>query len=635
MSQGNILIVEDEVIVARSIENMLLNFGYTVTGILTTGEEAVQMVCDSPPDLIIMDIKLQGTMDGIEAAHKINSCCNVPMIFLTALGDSSTMHRAKGTEPYGYLYKPVKRKELITSIELALYKHGMESKLRESEARYRGLVENSPTGIIHVDTKGNIIDVNPKLLEILGSPSAEATRQINIFTFELLKKSGVSESFRKCLETGKPWTMEHPYTSKWGKTSYVRLHLNPVTGIDGTVIGVQANVEDYTERRKMEETLQKEKEFIDMVLDTQRDTFFVFDPITGKAIRWNREFRETTGYTDEEIASLKAPDTYFDPEDLKKASTETDRIKEEGHATLEMDLICKDGRKIPTEYSGSLIKDEEGKPKYIISIGRDIKERRKAEKEREELLTELEEKRRELQNLIYVASHDLRSPLVNVQGFSQEITKTMEEISSLIQVDSVPGEIRKKVEDLYKEDITEANRFIQTSIKKMDSLVYGLLRISRVGTVEIAIEPLVMNELIAKVRETFEYRLKDKDVTLIIQPLPDSMGDETQISQVFSNILDNAIKYLDPSRHGTIRVSGEEKDGKAIYRLEDNGVGIPKGEQEKIFEIFHRVNIDETAGEGLGLTTVRRILDRHNGRIWLESEQGKGSVFFISLPSVQ
>jgi PAS domain S-box-containing protein len=149
-------------------------------------------------------------------------------------------------------------------------------------------------------------------------------------------------------------------------------------------------VQDVTERTRAEEALKGEKEFTETALNAQTDTFFVFEPSTGKAVRWNKAFNRISGYSDEEIRSMKAPDSYYNEQDLKKAAAATERVLEEGVASVELSLITKDGRPIPTEYTASAIRDGNGNPKYIIAVGRDITERKQAA----EVLRESEEKYR-------------------------------------------------------------------------------------------------------------------------------------------------------------------------------------------------------------------------------------------------
>ncbi|MHC4264404.1 MAG: MASE3 domain-containing protein, partial [Planctomycetota bacterium] len=134
---------------------------------------------------------------------------------------------------------------------------------------------------------------------------------------------------------------------------------------------------DITEREHMEKALKEQKDFTETALDAQTDTFFVFEPLTGRAIRWNKAFNNSSGYSDEEIQSMKAPDCYYNEEDLKKARAVTETILKQGTATVELSLITKDGTSIPTEYTSSVIKDDKGEPLYIIAMGRDITDRRK------------------------------------------------------------------------------------------------------------------------------------------------------------------------------------------------------------------------------------------------------------------
>ncbi len=143
-----------------------------------------------------------------------------------------------------------------------------------------------------------------------------------------------------------------------------------------------------------------------------------------------------------------------------------------------------------------------------------------------------------------------------------------------------------------------------------------------------------MNKLVSDITESSKYMITETNTKIPINELPTCSGDEEKINQVFSNLLDNALKYRDRSRDSIIMISGKKEEGQVVYCVEDNGVGIAEIHKEKIFEIFHRLNPTDNSvtGEGLGLVIVRRILDRHGGEIWVESEPGKGSRFFVSLP---
>jgi signal transduction histidine kinase len=195
---------------------------------------------------------------------------------------------------------------------------------------------------------------------------------------------------------------------------------------------------------------------------------------------------------------------------------------------------------------------------------------------------------------------------------------------------------RQQAKALLKESISESLGFITGSAKKMSSLLDGLLQISRVGTVEIKSESIGMNKTIGEILATMEHQIKENHITVTVEPLADCVADENMLDHVFTNLISNAIKYRDTAKECEMKISGSVEDGMSVYCVEDNGMGIAAGHQKKVFEIFHRLNPEsDIEGEGLGLTIVTRVVDRMGGKIWLESEAGKGSKFFVALPTVK
>ena len=254
-----------------------------------------------------------------------------------------------------------------------------------------------------------------------------------------------------------------------------------------------------------------------------------------------------------------------------------------------------------------------------------------AEAEQRRLNVELEEKNKELEQVVYVTSHDLRSPLVNIQGFSKELGFSLEELSSLLKSESIPDNVKEKFSLILEEDIPDSLKYILSSTNKMDSLLSGLLKLSRVGRTATTFGNIDMNELVSEIANAFEFHFKEGDVDFKVGDLPPCFGNDVQLNQLFSNLVNNALKYRDRERPLSISITARPEDDRIVYCVSDTGVGIAKEHQKKVFEIFHRLNPEETQGEGLGLTIVNKIVGRHNGKIWVESEVGKGSKFYIAL----
>jgi PAS domain S-box-containing protein len=267
MSNVKILVVEDESIVAMDIKHRAEVLGYTVTSISPSGEEAIKKVAENPPDLVLMDIVLKGEMDGVEAAQKIRDSYDIPIVYLTAYSDEKTLKRAKVTEPFGYIIKPFEDRELHSAVEVALYKHKMESKLKESEKWLSTTLESIGDAVIATDNEGNIKFMNPVAMEVTGWDSEEAMGKPLTDVFRMInEKTGnfIENPVTKVVQNDATMELEEPTVliTKEGKKLPIDDSCAPIRDKNGDVLGVALIFKDITERRKAEkekEELLKEK----------------------------------------------------------------------------------------------------------------------------------------------------------------------------------------------------------------------------------------------------------------------------------------------------------------------------------------------------------------------------------------
>jgi len=246
----------------------------------------------------------------------------------------------------------------------------------------------------------------------------------------------------------------------------------------------------------------------------------------------------------------------------------------------------------------------------------------------------LESRNRELQHFTGFIRHDLGNPLLAVEVFAQCIANHCRRAGEAIKAGGDKPVRETQLLSVLREDIPKSVDSIQSSVVMMKKLLEGLRQVAAVGYLPMHFERVEMNGLLKRIGETLKSKLAACGASLTVSELPVCAGDVGQLNEVFSNLIDNAIKYLAPYRKGEIRVSGRCEDGMSVYCVEDNGIGIAPKQQEKVFDIFHRVDREgEASGEGLGLSIVRRLVERHDGRVWLESKPGLGSRFFVSLPT--
>lgn len=250
--------------------------------------------------------------------------------------------------------------------------------------------------------------------------------------------------------------------------------------------------------------------------------------------------------------------------------------------------------------------------------------------------TELRRANDEIQRFAYIVSHDLRSPLVNVMGFTAELEAAIAPLTVLIdRVDAeVPALMTAEARDA-KTDLPEAIGFIRSSTAKMDRLINAILRLSREGrrTLQpVAIDLAVMT---ATIRDSFAHRLGEIGAEIdVADPFPPLVSDRLALEQIVSNLVENAVKYLQPGRAGRIAVTARDDGGRVVIEVADNGRGIAPGDHERIFELFRRSGVQDQPGEGLGLAHVRALAYRLGGVITCISSLGEGATFRLSLPRV-
>lgn len=253
---AKILVVEDEAVVAMEIQSRLEKLGHDVVGVVASGETAIKKAEDAQPDLVLMDIVIQGDMDGIETAEKIRTRFNIPVVYLTAYSDEKTLQRAKVTGAYGYLLKPFEERDLHTTIEVAFYKHVMEQKLIRSEEHYRSLVEGTHDMIQSVRPDGSFLFVNPAWFKTMGYTKEEMP---NLKLTDILhpdSKEHWQKMFSKIM-AGETVTGFHvAYVTKEGRKVFVEGNAFP-RDVGGKAVATMAFLRDITERKKAEEAIRR------------------------------------------------------------------------------------------------------------------------------------------------------------------------------------------------------------------------------------------------------------------------------------------------------------------------------------------------------------------------------------------
>jgi signal transduction histidine kinase len=303
----------------------------------------------------------------------------------------------------------------------------------------------------------------------------------------------------------------------------------------------------------------------------------------------------------------------------------------------EVTWVTKDGRKIHTILTPTPSYDADGHFTGSFAIITDITERKRAEEQLQRYAAEMERSNEEVKNFAYIVSHDLRVPLVNLKGYTAELRSALEIIAPNMDtaLPHLSEEKRSALAMALHEDVPEALEFITTSVSRMDSFINSVLQLSRLGRRELKSEPIDMNALVQMSLKNLSHQIQERGTTVTVESLPQVVADRTAMEQIMGNVLGNAVKYLDPERSGQIEVTAQTNNGEQVFRIRDNGRGIAQEDMHKVFAPFRRAGKQDTQGEGMGLAYVQTLVRRHNGRIWCESELGKGTTITFSISQLR
>jgi PAS domain S-box-containing protein len=489
-----------------------------------------------------------------------------------------------------------------------------ERELKEREARFSALFETMAEGLVFIEPSGTISFANPAAETLLGlERQVIENRDFKSSDWEVLRADGTPMPMEdwaasiaineKRKVAGKVMGIRRPD----GSIVWTNISASPILDDSGELLGVVAIFTDITERRESRIALEAEKAFTEKLLNSLDDVFYVLSiELEGRLVRWNKAFSMISGYSDEELSEMTVLD-FFDEEGRKVQEEFFQELLVSGSAVIEIDILLKDGRRVPYQFRSTLVMDDIGNPIYVTGVGRDISAVKEAEKQL--LLANSE-----LEGYARTVSHDLKAPLTVVSTAADFVEQAMSRGDQ--------GPVDK--------DAREAIRLIAETSRKAARMTDDLLELARAGEAPAASEPVDVSSLVQTILEDKKAQIEKRGFTVQVD---DDIGsasmDPTHAYQLFSNLIDNAMKYND-SETPEIRISrlpgGEPGYGR--YEVCDNGPGIPEGMEEEIFLPFHKGA--GSTGSGVGLSIVSKVVRLYGGRISARSDGG--ACFEFTLP---
>jgi PAS domain S-box-containing protein len=497
----------------------------------------------------------------------------------------------------------------------------VQLELQQSETQLRTIFENSAVGLALLTMQGNIIQLN-NLAHYYLTLSFGKSFKIN---YNLLNnKALVNEHFKEKFEqvlSGKTVQYESFYPREFTAGIYFSISINPILDETHTVSGCCMTIEDITERKKADQHLK----LLESVITHTNDALMITD--TGKnelcgykIIYVNEALSKMTGYSIEEIIG-KSPKIFQGPlsdvNELKRLSEAMKRLE-----NCECTIINykKNGDTFWNNFSVSPVADENGLFTHYIAIERDVTESKLHENQLIALNENLQKQTKmlaasneDLEQFAYIASHDLQEPLRMVSSFL-----------NLLEI---------KYEPVLDENGKTYIRFAVDGAKRMRQLILDLLQFSRIGKESENTETIDINQLIDEIKQLYSKEISEKNASIVVNKLPQIHARISPVRQVFQNLISNALKYSIQKIPVVISININDLGSDWQFSIADNGIGINKDYFDKIFIIFQRLHSkSDIPGTGLGLAITKKIIGKMGGKIWVTSQEGKGSTFYFTVP---
>lgn len=359
---------------------------------------------------------------------------------------------------------------------------------------------------------------------------------------------------------------------------------------------------------KTNQELNETKKYLENILENSADMIITTD-INGKIVKFNKGAESILGFKREEVIGKSIEDFYINREDRRQILK---CIERQGSiSNCEIRLKNKTGDIVYISLTLTQLRNEEGEIIGAVGISKDITEKKKLEKE-------FLQSNKELENFVYTISHDLQAPLRAIDGFA-----------SLL------------LEEYYSRLDEEGLRYLERIKKaayRMKLLIEDLLELSKIGRIETPYQYVSFQEIMREVKENLYFDLEKTEAELrlsnnALNTIRDIYCIKPRVVEIFINLITNSIKYIKDNVKPIIEVDCVEEEDYIKFSVKDNGIGIDKQYHTKIFELFQRLHtMEEYEGTGVGLAIVKRIVDLHEGHIWLDSEPGKGTIFYFSIP---